>query len=164
MISTDLLNQIDNAYAKLEAKMNEVYNALRREAFELERGWYNDHYSRGTDGGWIRQAYPIPVVTIRGLCDIEVSFEGVTLTTKLSREQALEYPYERLADYDFEAYGVEDYLSDFYSKGKTLSQLRENISGSTEKEIFFTFALPSAESCEYLCSFAKLLKREGFYY
>lgn len=65
----------------------------------------------------------------------------MTLTTKLKRSQALEYSFDKLAGFDFEAYGVEDYLNSFYSKGNSISELKENIANSGEQEIFS--ALPS---------------------
>lgn len=164
MVSKDMLSQINSAYSLLEARMAVVFSSLNRRMFVLEWGWYNNHYSLGEDGRWIREAFPIPVISVKGLCDVEISFTGITLTTKLSRERALEYSFDKLADYDFEAYGVEDYLSNFYSKGNTIGELKQNIENSTEKEIFFGFTVPQDMNGDKMYNFAKLLKRDGFYY
>ncbi len=164
MISEKMLSEMNSAYAQLEAKMIAVYGSLFHRMFELECGWYNGHYSLSEDGSWVRDAYPIPVVSVKGLCDIEISFSGVTLTTKLRRSRALEYSFDRLAGFDFEAYGVEDYLNSFYSKGNSIWELKENIANSGEKEIFFSFTVPERMTGEEMYNFAKLLKREGFYY
>ncbi len=164
MILENLLNEINSAYARLEAKMLAVCGALRRRMFEPECGWYNGHYSQGEGGGWVRQAYPIPVVSVKGLCDIEISFSGMTLTTKLSRAQALEYSFDKLADYDFEAYGVEDYLGSLRSEGETLEEFKRNLASTMEREIFISFTIPDDMTGDGIYNFAKLLKREGFYY
>lgn len=164
MISEKMLSEINAAYQQLESKMIAVCGSLSHRMFEIECGWYNGHYSLSEGGSWVREAYPIPVVAVKGLCDIEISFSGVTLTTKLRRSQALEYSFDRLAGFDFEAYGVEDYLNSFYSKGNSIRELKENIANSGEQEIFFSFTIPDDISDEEIYNFAKLLKREGFYY
>lgn len=164
MISPNMLNEINSAYNRLEIMMAAVYGSLCRRMFELECGWYNGHYSRGDNGEWIRECYPIPVVSVKGLCDVEISFNGVTLTTKLKRAQALEYSFEKFADYDFEAYGVEDYLNDYRVKGDSLDEFRKKLADSEEREIFITFTVPEEMTGEKLYDFAKLIKREGFYY
>ncbi len=164
MISENLLNEINSAYAQLEAMMLAVYGALRHRMFELECGWYNGHYSQGEGGGWVRQAYPIPVVSVKGLCDIEISFSGMTLTTKLSRARALEYSFDKLAGFDFEAYGVEDYLCTLRSEGESLEAFIRNLERTDEQEIFISFTIPKDMTGDGIYDFAKLLKREGFYY
>lgn len=165
MISENLLNEINAAYAQLEARMLAVCGSLRNRnrMFEPECGWYNGHYSLG-EGGWVRQAYPIPVVSVKGLCDIEISFSGMTLTTKLSRARALEYSFDKLADYDFEAYGVEDYLCTLRSAGESLEAFKRNLASTVEQEIFISFTIPDDMTGDEIYNFAKLLKCEGFYY
>lgn len=164
MISKKMLSEMNAAYQQLESRMIAVCGTLRNRMFDPECGWYNGHYSLSEGGSWVRESYPIPVVAVKGLCDIEISFSGVTLTTKLKRSQALEYSFDKLAGFDFEAYGVEDYLNSFYSKGNSISELKENIANSGEQEIFFSFTIPDDISDEEIYNFAKLLKREGFYY
>ena len=114
VISRDLLNE---AYSGLEAKHDEIIRALTNRIFELGSGWYNGHYQKDPEGKWVRDAYPIPVITVKGLCDIEIQFDGISVSTKLKRETALEYPFDKFMDHGFEAYGVEDYLGDYYHPG-----------------------------------------------
>lgn len=164
MISENLLEEINAAYSQLEARRMSVYFTLFRRMFQLEYGWYNGHYSRGEDGEWVKDSYPIPVVSVKGLCDVEISFTGITLTTKMRRTQALEYSFEKFVNYDFEAYGVVDYLNDYRSKGESIEEFKKNLKGTKEREIFITFTIPEDMIDEKLYNFAKLLKREGFYY
>ena len=64
----------------------------------------------------------------------------------------------------FEAYGVEDYLADYYNSDMTVEQLHKNIKNSGEKEIGFSFVFDHDADKNILFDFAKLLSRKGFYY
>lgn len=160
----ELLSEINTAYSRLEIKQAEIVHALFHKIFELESGWYNGHYHRDASKDWCREAYPIPVVSVKGLCDIEISFEKISVSTKLKRNAALAYSFEKLSGYDFEAYGVEDYLADFFHKGQTVQELKENIRSCDEAEIGFSFDLPFHTAGKEIFAFAKLLRQEGFYY
>lgn len=161
MVSREALNE---AYLELEAKYNEMIRALKHRAFSLELGWYNGHFQKNSDGIWVRDAYPIPVITVKGLCDIEIQFDRLSVSTKRKRDAAIAYSYDKLMDHAFEAYGVEDYLSDYYHAGQTVEELRDNIKASGEAEIGFSFAFPFAVTGQEIVEFVELLRREGFYY
>lgn len=161
MISRQMLNE---AYSILEAKRNGIIRALTHRIFELESGWYNGHYQKDRDGKWVRDAYPIPVITVKGLCDIEIQFDEFSVSTKLKRDSALTYSFDKLMNYDFEAFGVGDYLSDYYHPGQTIQNLKDNIGASSEAEIGFSFTFPFKASESQILEFAKFLRREGFYY
>ncbi len=75
----------------------------------------------------------------------------------------MEYSYEKLRAYKFEAYGVEDYLADYYHEGQNLRELKAKIRNSEEKEIGFSFTLPFETTGNQIYEFVKLLRREGFY-
>ena len=161
MISRESLNE---EYSGLEEKHNEVIRALTHRIFELESGWYNGHYQKDSNGKWVRDAYPIPVVTVKGLCDIEIQFDRISVSAKLKREMALEYPFDKFMDYEFEAYGVEDYLSDYYHPGQSVQDLKDSIRASSEAEIGLSFLLPCDVTEQKIFEFVKMLRREGFYY
>lgn len=159
-----ILQEINTVYSRLESKQTALVRALPHRIFELESGWYNGHYHIDETGNWFRESYPIPVIDVKGLCDIEIPFDKITISTKLKRNAALTYSFEKFAGYEFEAYGVEDYLADFYHSGQTLLELRENIRACAEKEIGFSFVFPFDVDEEQIFEFVKLLRREGFYY
>lgn len=115
-------------------------------------------------GNWFRESCPIPVIDVKGLCNIEIPFDKITISTKLKRSAALAYPFEKFAGYEFEAYGVNDYLADFYHSGQTLQELQKNIRACDEKEIGFSFVFPFDVDEKQIFEFVKLLRREGFYY
>ncbi len=155
--------QLNEIYYPLDLKQAEL-NALFRGDFRLESSWYNGHYHKDETGNWCRESYPIPVIGVKGLCDIEVPFDKISISTKLKRDAALGYPFEKLAGYEFEAYGVENYLTDFYHSGQTAQDLRENIRACNEKEIGFSFVFPLDRDGKQIFEFVKLLQQEGFYY
>ncbi len=155
--------QLNEIYYPLDLKQAEL-NALFRGDFRLESSWYNGHYHKDETGNWCRESYPIPVIGVKGLCDIEVPFDKISISTKLKRDAALGYPFEKLAGYEFEAYGVENYLTDFYHPGQTAQDLRENIRACNEKEIGFSFVFPLDRDGKQIFEFVKLLQQEGFYY
>ena len=156
--------EINTAYYRLESKQAELVHALFHRIFKLESGWYNGHYHQDEAGNWFRESCPIPVIGVKGFCDIEISFDKITVSTKLKRDAALAYSFEKFAGYEFEAYGVDDYLTDFYHPGQTMQDLKENIRVCDEKEIGFSFVFPFDVDGKQIFEFVKLLRREGFYY
>lgn len=164
MISGEVWNEINALYGQLEMKRNEIADALKREGFDVTVGWFNDHYVKTPDGEWVREAFPIPLITVKGLCDIEIQFDGISVTSRMKRDDALLFDYEKLLAYEFEAYGAEEYLSDYYHPGQTLRELKDAIVRSREREIGFSFAFPFAAGEEQILEVCRLLSCESFFY
>lgn len=156
-----LLNQV---YQRLEFKGISLANGLRHQIFDPRINYYSGHYRRQEDGSFAMDYFPIPVVEVKGYCDVEINLDCVTVTGKLRREDALSQSYEKLSKYEFEAYGVEDYTGDLYVPGMTIQQLKENIRKHPEKEIGFSFRFDFDVDGDAMYDFVKLLRREGFYY
>ncbi len=163
-VDQELLNEINAAYYRLETKQAEIVRALPRKMFELVSGWYNGHYHRNGAMDWVRESFPIPVVSVNGLCDIEIQFDGISVSAKLKRDAALAYHFEKFAGYEFEAYGVGDYLADFCHPEQSAQEMKERIRASEETEIGFSFAFPFEIEGMQIFEFVMLLRREGFYY
>ncbi len=164
MLPKESIDKINTAYHQLEMKRMQIIRALSHRIFETVSGWYNGHYHETGDGGWQMDSYPIPVVTVKGFCDIEIDFNTVSVSTKLKRARALEYSFDKLSRYEFEAFGVEDYLCTFYKSGNSIETLKSNIAKSKEKEIGFSFSFDFDTDSETIYELVKLLRREGFYY
>ncbi len=164
-MNAEFLNELNTFYHLLELKKAEIEVALYHRIFELESDWYSGHYHKGDEEGqWIRESYPIPVISVKGYCDVEIQFDKVSISTKLKRQNALAYSFEKFAGYEFEAYGVDDYLTDFYHPGQSIQEMKDNIRASEEKEIGFSFVFPFDVDGKIVFEFVKLLRREGFYY
>lgn len=162
-ISRELMSEMDSIYARLDEKRNEITCVLTHRMFKLRSGWFNGHYYR-KDGAWFLSYCPIPEVDVIDLCDVEIHFNKIVVTTKQKREKTLAYSFEKLADYRFEVYGVEDYLNDFYRPGEIVQLMKDKIAASEEKEIGFSFEFPFETEGKQIFEFVKLLRREGFYY
>ncbi len=158
------IEQLNAIYSLLERKAYQLLKGLHHRVFDAQLGWYNGHYRMCADGNYSRDYFPIPVIEVKGYCDIEINLDCVTVTAKLKRAKALEYSYEKVSIFSFEAYGVEDYLLDFYTNGSTISQMKDVIRQSNETEIGFNFQLDFDIDGDRIYEFAKLLRKEGFYY
>lgn len=156
------LQALNAVYLPLESKRDALVQALSGRVWTA--GWFNGHYHRGAAGEWVREAFPIPVISVKGLCDIEIQPGQISVSAKLRRDAALAYPFERLAGYTFEAYGVEDYLADYYRPGQPLQALRERIRACRETEIGFSFVFPFEAAAESVAALVALLERERFFY
>lgn len=163
-VSKELQKEMNAAYDRLEKKQDALAHAFSQREFESESGWFNGHYQKNEDGSFSRDSYPIPVISVKGVCDMEIQFDRIDVSTKLKREKALTYSFDKMADYPFEAYGVEDYLGDYYHEGQSIQELRDNILDSEEKEIGFSFTFSFDAEGEKILEFVTLLRREGFYY
>lgn len=159
-----MLGKIDAAYARLESKQTSLVQALSSESFEVESGWYNGHYHRGDESRFVRESYPIPVISLKGFCDIEIQFDKISVSAKMQRDAAQAYSFEKFAGYEFEAYGVEDYLADFYHAGQSIHEMQNSIRACSEKEIGFSFTFRFEADGKQLLEFVNLLCHEGFYY
>lgn len=157
------MKELNTFYTRLESKVIEIANDICV-GFPLSWGWYNGHFHKDENEKWIREAFPIPVITIDGLCDIEININKITVSTKLSREKALEYHYERFKNAAFESYGIENYLLDFYTSDMVLDDLKDNILKSDENEIGFSFLFDFDEPIVNIKQMLHFIEKEGFYY
>ena len=83
---------------------------------------------------------PIPVVSARALCDVEIHFDGITVTAKRTREEALTDSLEAFAKESFEVYGVEDDRTDFFHPGQTVQACGKRFAPAGKGR--FSFPLP----------------------
>ena len=156
--------RLNEVYYPLELKRAELTHALFCPMFDLSSGFFNGHYHETPEGTYQMDCYPIPVISVKGLCDIEIDFDGISVSAKKRRRDVLEYSFKVLEGYAFEAFGVEDYLCTYYKEGLSLTDMKQSIAESTEREIGFSFSFPIDINGKTLLDFVKLLRREGFYY
>lgn len=159
-------NELNEVYQKLESKMHEITTPFLslHKGHPFTCGYYSGHYFKNPNGEYTMDYFPIPVISLEKLCDIEIGLDNISLSTKLPRDLALKFDYNKLCDYHFEIYGVEEYLEDFYTKGNPIQELISNISNSSEKEIGISFQFAWDVTSEQIERLVRLLKKEGFYY
>ena len=152
------------------SQLNEIYKKLDEKAKDISKllhcdfGYYNGHYYKTKSGKYEMDYFPIPVISLKGVCDIEIASNQISVTTKLTRDMAISYDFEKVKSYSFEAYGVENYLDDFYLVGDTINDMVEKIKNSREQHIFFSFNFPFEVAASVVCEFIKLIRNEGFFY
>lgn len=158
----DILNRI---YAPIVAKSRGLTAALaeHRPAFEIIKGFYNCHYHKNALGEYTADVYPIPVLSIRGLCDIEIDCENISLTAKLAKENITNFDWHKLGGAAFEVYGVKDYLKD-YGDSQNVQAIAARVFSSEEEAFFvtirFNFNMDNAE----IINFIYILQENDFYY
>ena len=156
------LNQL---YQPLNEKLHELIAMLTKlhGGFKIASGFYNNHYHKNAAGLYQADAYPIPVISVMGLCDIEIDFDGLTVTTKLSKEQIIAFDWNAPGGVHFEVYGVENYLQDF-GNDQSAGGIKDAALLSAEKEFFVSFPLPMSASGEDVIAFLMMLQKNHFYY
>ena len=156
------LNQI---YSRLRARCMQLMDGLDHRAFESEWGWYGGHYYKNEEGEYERAEYPIPVISVKGLCDVEISLDQVSVSTKRRRLDTLAYSFEKFQGVPFECFSIEDYLGqDYYNPGLSMEEFRNRMEKSQEAALGFSFLFGFDVDAGFLSEFAKLLCREGFFY
>ena len=124
----------------------------------------NGRFHKTIGDRYIREAYPIPVISIIGLCDIEVHFDKVSVLAKLERDTALAKCFDGFVHYDFTARSGEDDTLIFYEPGMTIPEMKKNITDSEDSEIEFEFRFPSDITGRQVFEFADFLRIDGFYH
>lgn len=158
------LDKLNSFYKALEDRKNEIVSLLASYGCDFTVGYYNGHYSKRADGHYEIEFYPIPVISIAGLCDIEINVMDTTISTKLTKERAICFDYSQISGYTFEVYGVEDYLADYYAKGDSIKAMIGKIQMSDEKQIGFSFCFDTVFHGEELSGLLRLFSSCGFFY
>ncbi|MDO4544267.1 MAG: hypothetical protein Q4C01_06905 [Clostridia bacterium] len=160
----ETIAELNRIYRRLEQKQIELARKLFHRIFRIESQYYSGHFRRTESGQLKENDYPIPIISIKGLCDIEIDLDCISVYTTLRRQAALAYSFEKLKAYRFEASTTKRYLSDLYCEGSTIEQMKAALAESSEKEVNFLFTFDFDTDGETMLNFAKLLRREGFYY
>lgn len=158
--------ELNDLYKILDFKKNELVSSLNSldGGFNCDVGYYNGHYSKDEDGEYQIDFFPIPVISVMGLCDIEINLDAISVSTKLTREKAIQFEYNKLISFEFEVYGVEDYLSDYYMKDGNISNLVKRIKESNEKNIGFSFLFNKDIDGKSIHELTSFLVKNCFFY
>lgn len=165
----EFLNDLQNFYSNIEKIAEILTSSLKNQSLPIDSGWYNDHYHI-ENGNWIREAYPIKVLTLNGLCDIEIGFFNIAITSKLKKEQALLYNFSSLESLNlkYDVYGVENFLLDFKNEFFDEKEtIKNKIKNSSEENIAFSFYFElnsSKSNIQKIVNTINLLRANKFFY
>lgn len=158
----EMLNQI---YQPISNMSHELVGALTglHGGYQITNGFFNGHYHRNADGEYQADAYPISVISVMGLCDIEIDFDGISVTAKLSKESIRRFDWGLLGAIPFEVYGAEQYLTD-YGSNQNPDEIGNRTQLSAEREFFVSLSLPVTISGDDVLKILEVLQKNGFYY
>ena len=109
--------------------------------------------------------YPIPVIRLSDLCEVEIYTDVISVFTRLKCSDAEGFDFSRLEGYSFEIYGYDNgRLIDFSDCEATLQQTKESILNSSTEiaDFYFDFPFDSGESEIY--ALIDLLHKSGFFF
>lgn len=130
----DTFKVLNSIYEPLHKRVTAILNELKKLDYDVIWGYYGFHSVKIKDE-FTTEFFPIPVITVKDICDIGIDLDSIFIEGKLERDAALKFDFSLLQDYNFEVYGVNDYLKDFYNKNLDIVNIPERIRESTEKEI-----------------------------
>ena len=158
-------DQLNKFYKNLDDKANQIKDSLIKNGFSVKKGYFNGHYlDKDSSGNYVKDFYPIPVLEVEGLCDIEIGGDCLNISSKTSIKNAFHLDYEKFLGYSFDVYGVVDYLSDYYKSGEDIAKLYMNLKASKENEIGFAFNFFKNVTTDEILEVMVLLKNNSFYY
>jgi len=110
-------------------------NTLEKLGYNVEWGYY-DRHTVTVNGDNFLEYYPIPVLTVNGICDIAVDFLQVSIDGKLfAAEFEEKLDFAKLKSHGFECYGAENYLESLYVPGMSFEELVQIVRACGESEI-----------------------------
>jgi hypothetical protein len=162
---TDALAQrLSEIYPPLEMKSFQILQGLQHRIFEPQLAYYSGHHRKSADGVHRIDYFPLPVITVDGFCDVVIDLDCVAVNSKLRRENALVFAYERLGAYEFEICGEDDNTIYHYQPHAETTPMQEAVLKSSEKIFKFSFCFDFDVDGDTMYEFVKLLRRKGFFY
>jgi hypothetical protein len=135
----DTFQVMNSIYEPLYKRTLKILNELKKLNYDVVWGYYGFHSIR-RNNELDMEFFPIPVITVKDICEIGVDLDHIFIEGKLGREAAIKFDYSLLQDYliqdySFEVYGIDDYLNDFYNKNLDIAGISNRIKKSIEKEV-----------------------------
>jgi len=160
-MNTRRMQVLNSEYEPLRTHTHAMLKALTNSGFTCAWGYFAQHSIRNGNE-WFIEHYPIPVITIKNICDIGFDINQTFIECKLKRDDAIAFDFSRFDGVTFEVYGVTDYLADFYNAGQDIQTIHAKIEKSSEKEIGVSLLYGYLESVENLMSAVNKLTEMNF--
>ncbi|MCH5278762.1 MAG: hypothetical protein J1E60_03135 [Christensenellaceae bacterium] len=157
---TKNMELINNSYRTLHERAVNLAKLLDKLGYSVEWGYYGQHSAK-VDGEYYLEYYPIPVITVKDICDIGLDFSQVFVEGKLYPDDAQKLSIAALKGYEFEIYGIENYLADLYFDNMSDDELHESIRESGEAEVGLSILLDGEPLTKEILDIIKLLEKIG---
>ena len=149
------VNVVNDSYRTLSERAIMLRNTLEKLGYNVEWGYY-DRHTVTVNGDNFLEYYPIPVLTVNGICDIAVDFLQVSIDGKLfAAEFEEKLDFAKLKSHGFECYGVENYLESLYVPGMSFEELVQIVRASRANRL----QKKSLSLCRFSSTWAHTPKR-----
>ena len=155
------MEELNRIYAPLKEKTVRIVNTLERLGAEVEWGWYAGH-SVDRRGELFYEEFPIPVITVKDVCEIGVDLKGAFIEGKLFASEADGADFGLLKGLHFCVYGAESYLTDMFDSEKNdISELDELLFDTEETELCVNVEYSSTPTISEIVRVCALMKQLG---
>ncbi len=164
-MNNNLREAMNAAYVALDKRGKDILRLLKVSCSSrpLSCGYFAGHYWPVGKEGYQMDQFPIPVVTVEGLCDIEIDLEFTGITAKLSKQALMSLDHAMFNDIPYTVYGVMDFEKIFKGLGETPECLAERIQTSDETAFFYSFLFSADMSQEQILTMIKNLEQLKLY-
>lgn len=155
------MREIHNVMNQIFVYANETADFLEQNRIDHQLQYITGNTVR-IDDAYELQAYPIPVISIKGKGEIGFNLDGIYFEFVMKKDTALRLDIEAFVkDYDFEIYGAEDTEQTYYKSGISQESFKNAIQKSKEKGfgIAFNFDKGLEPSEKLYETFDKCFKR-----
>ena len=157
-------NTLNSIYKPVVTAAEQIKKQMETTYENVSLGFYNNHFHKNDAGEYTADYFPIPVITVENICDIEFDIDFVSVTSKMSKADAIYFDFNKIEKYKFEIYGVNNYLEDYYTPDDSILNILSNIKSSRENEFFFTFYFDTDTAHKKLYQLINCLSENKFYY
>lgn len=149
------INELNNLYQSALDMVESVCNVLNSKNFDYKLGFYNNHEIKFKNQ-FIKEIYPIPVVSLKiNKFEIDIGFDVATdidyigfSEFTLDKKDILDFDFNALKNFQFEIYGFENYLEDYYFGD--IIKTKQLISQSKETKFHIGVNIASLDQIEDL--------------
>lgn len=157
--------ELSEFYRQLDERSNAILDSFLdlNGDFDYWVGWYNEHYSRNEKNEYEFNYFPIPIITLDKIAEIEINPEETTIYTYFNARKAREINFDRFIIFNVEAYVVDDNeLEEEYTDfGKAAKPSKKK--PNNNKDICFAFIFKKDVEARKIGSFIQLLINLGFH-
>lgn len=122
---------LNHTYMTLHEEKKQICEYLQENGLSYTVGYFPYHTFKEADA-FYREEYPIPVIQVVQTIDIGIDIDKVFFEFNIAKEAAIDFDFHIFENYQFEVYGSEDYLEDYYFGN--IDEIKQNILYSTEIE------------------------------
>lgn len=164
----ELVNRLSPIYKELFFKLQSFALSLNHNIYEYDYELMFSSLMYYEDEQLDEDAvfYPVVVLKIKYLCDVEFWFDKIIFTARMDIHDMLEYDINKLSNLNYDIYGCKEYPYMFYNKNLDINfkdKLNELIK-LDEKEVGIQVYLPIESNNEELGQILNFIRKQKIFY